>query len=304
MIDAKLSASASSVMAESVFISAADGLRLHVRAYRPAAAKGLPVVCLPGLARTEADFEALAHYLASDTEHPRSVFALDYRGRGQSDYDSDWRNYNLAVELADVVTVLSALAIPRAVFVGTSRGGLLTMLLAAKQPAFIAGAILNDIGPVIEPKGLMRIKSYIGRMLAPTDYVEGAGVLRHLFGAQFPSLSDDDWLAWSKRSWTQTPDGMVARYDISLGNTMSDFDLDQPIADLWAQFDALAAVPVMVIRGALSDLLSPETVVLMREHKPDIDVVEIPDQGHAPLLSEPHIITRIATFIQRCDEAV
>jgi pimeloyl-ACP methyl ester carboxylesterase len=201
--DANLFAGASSVMAESVFISASDGLRLHVRAYRPAAAKGLPVVCLPGLARTEADFEPLAHYLASDANHPRSVFALDYRGRGQSAYDSDWRNYNLAVELADVVTVLSALGIRRAVFIGTSRGGLLTMLLAATQGALIAGAILNDIGPVIEPKGLLRIRGYIGKMPAPRDYAEGAGALRGLFGAQFPALSDDDWLAWSKRSWAQ-----------------------------------------------------------------------------------------------------
>ena len=303
MIDAKLSASASNEIVESIFISASDGLRLHVRVYRPAAAKGLPVVCLPGLARTEADFEALALYLASDTEHPRCVFALDYRGRGQSAYDQDWRNYNLAVELGDVVTVLSALSIHRAVFVGTSRGGLLTMLLAAMQSALIAGAILNDIGPVIEPKGLMRIKGYIGRMPAPTDYVEGAAALRHLFGAQFSALSDDDWLAWSKRSWAQTPDGMVARYDISLGNTMSDFAADQPIPDLWAQFDALTEVPVMVIRGALSDLLSAETVETMRQHKPDIDTLMVPDQGHAPLLSELPVMTRISAFVQRCDQA-
>ena len=250
MTDPKLAAGASRVTAESVFIAASDGLRLHVRTYRPPAAEGLPVVCLPGLARTQADFEALARYLASDSSHPRCVFALDYRGRGQSGYDSDWRNYNLAVELADVVTVLSALGVQRAVFLGTSRGGLLTMLLAATQPAFIGGAILNDIGPVIEPEGLQRIKGYIGRMPRPGDFVEGAGVLQRLFGAQFPTLSDDDWLAWSKRSWTQAPDGMIACYDTSLGNTLSDFDPGQPLPDLWAQFDALAGKPVMVIRGA------------------------------------------------------
>lgn len=303
MTDVKLSAGAANVMAESVFISTSDGLRLHVRTYRPAAAKGLPVVCLPGLARTEADFETLALSLASDTEHPRCVFALDYRGRGQSGYDSDWRNYNLAVELTDVVTVLSALEIQRAVFVGTSRGGLLTMLLAATQPAFIGGAILNDIGPVIEPKGLLRIKGYIGRMPGLRDFAEGADVLRRLFGAQFPALSDDDWLAWSKRSWAQTPDGMVARYDTSLGNTLSDFDPNQPVADLWAQFDALAAVPVMVIRGALSDLLSAETVEAMRQRKPDIETIVVPDQGHAPLLSDARVLRQISAFCRRCDDA-
>jgi pimeloyl-ACP methyl ester carboxylesterase len=293
----------SNVMVESVFVSASDGLRLHVRVYRPETVEGLPVVCLPGLARTEADFEALALSLASATDYPRCVFALDYRGRGQSGYDPDWRNYNLAVELADLVTVLSALGIQRAIFVGTSRGGLLTMLLAATQPAFITGAILNDIGPVIEPKGLLRIQGYIGRMPGPKDFVEGANVLRRLFGAQFPALSDDDWLAWSKRSWAQTADGMTVRYDISLGNTLSEFDPDQPIADLWAQFDALAAVPVMVIRGALSDLLSRETVETMRRHKPDIEIVEVPDQGHAPLLSEVPVLDQIGAFCQRCDDA-
>ena len=303
MTDSELAAGASNVTAESVFISASDGLRLHVRVYRPAAAEGLPVVCLPGLARTQADFEPLALYLASDTSQPRCVFAVDYRGRGQSGYDSDWRNYNLAVELADVVRVLSALEIGRAVFVGTSRGGLLTMLLAAAQPAFIGGAILNDIGPVIEPEGLLRIKSYIGRMPRLRDFVEGADVLRRLFGAQFPALSDDDWLAWSKRSWAQTPDGMIACYDTSLGNTLSDFDPEQPIPDLWAQFDALAAKPVMVIRGVLSDLLSAETVEIMRQHKPDLEVIEIPDQGHAPLLSDRTVMAEISAFVQRCDKA-
>ncbi len=114
----------------------------------------------------------LARYLAPDTAQPRHVFALDYRGRGQSDYDPDWRNYNLGVELADVITVLASLDIRRAIFVGTSRGGLLTMLLAATQPAFMAGAILNDIGPVIEAKGLQRIKGYIGKISSPRDYAD------------------------------------------------------------------------------------------------------------------------------------
>jgi pimeloyl-ACP methyl ester carboxylesterase len=303
MTDADLSANASSAAAESIFIPASDGIRLYVKVYRPAAPKGLPVICLPGLARTEADFEALAHFLVSDPAHPRAVFALDYRGRGQSGYDPDWRNYNLAVELADLVTALTALGVQRAVFVGTSRGGLLTMLLAATQPAFIAGAILNDIGPVIEPKGLMRIKGYIGKMPAPKDFAEGAEALRRLFGAQFPALSDDDWLAWSKRSWTQGPDGLIASYDINLGNTLNDFDPEQPIPDLWDQFDALATVPIMVIRGALSDLLSVETVAMMRQRRPDLDVFAVPNQGHAPLLSETLVLRQIGAFCRRCDAA-
>lgn len=301
MGDVDRAADTAPIVTESLFISASDGLRLHVKAYRPVSVAGLPVVCLPGLARTEADFEPLAGHLASEPMHPRQVFALDYRGRGLSGHDPDWRNYNLATELSDVITVLGSLGIQRAIFVGTSRGGLLTMLLAASNASFIAGAVLNDIGPVIEPNGLMRIKGYIGKMPPPRDYAEGAETLRRVFGAQFPALSNDDWFAWSKRNWTQTATGMVARYDTNLGNTLNDVSPDQPIPALWEAFDALAQVPVMVVRGELSDLLSPQTVTAMLVRRPDMGVEVTADQGHAPLLTERPILRRIADFCRRCD---
>src|SRR6476620_8206570 len=135
------------------FITTQDGLKLHVRAYGSSATSALPVVCLPGLTRTGADFDTLASALADGAERPRYVLALDYRGRGRSDYDSNPDNYSLPVELADVISVLTALEISKAVFVGTSRGGLLTMLLGSARPAVLAGVVLNDIGPVIEPAG-------------------------------------------------------------------------------------------------------------------------------------------------------
>ncbi len=301
MSDENPSTGGSPVRGESIFVSASDGLRLHIKSYRPEGAVGLPAVCLPGLARTEADFELLAKYLSSDPIRPRNVFALDYRGRGQSAYDSDWRNYNLAVELADILTVLTSLGVSHAVFIGTSRGGLLTMLLGATQPRYIAGAVLNDIGPVIEPAGLQRIKGYIGRMPTPMDIAEGAVGLRRLFGEQFPALSDDDWVAWSERSWTQTADGLVARYDARLSHTLSGSDPDQPIPTLWEQFDALSSVPLMVIRGGLSDLLSSETLAAMKLRRPDMDVLVVPDQGHAPLLAEAPVLEQIGALCRRCD---
>src|SRR5215470_11194420 len=166
--------------ANSRFVSAQDGLRLHVRAYG-ARTRALPVVCLPGLARTTADFDALALALASDRERPRRVLALDYRGRGKSDYDRKAANYNLQVELADVLSVLTALDIGRAAFVGTSRGGILTMLLAAARPTAIAGCVLNDIGPVIELEGLVRIKTYVGKLPQLSSFPAAADALRRRF---------------------------------------------------------------------------------------------------------------------------
>ncbi|MGC2076356.1 MAG: alpha/beta hydrolase, partial [Xanthobacteraceae bacterium] len=169
----------------STFISAQDGLRLHVREYGSRATPGVPVVCLPGLTRTTADFDALAPALAYGRPE-RRVIAIDSRGRGQSEYDSNPQNYNLAVELADVVSVLTAIELGQAVFVGSSRGGLLSMLLAVAHPNLLAGVVLHDIGPVLEPKGLARIKSYVGKLPQPGSFAEGAEILRRLFDAQFP----------------------------------------------------------------------------------------------------------------------
>jgi len=285
------------------FVSAQDGLKLHVRAYGPGGGENLPVVCLPGLARTSADFHELALALSRHTETPRRVIAMDYRGRGRSDYDPNPANYNLAVELNDVLTALTALGIGPAVFVGTSRGGILTMLLATVSPAALAGAVLNDIGPVIELQGLIRIKSYVGKMPPSKSYDEATAILRRLFGAQFPKLTSEDWVDYARRSFEQRDGKLVPSYDPMLAKILEGIDPERPPAPLWNAFDALAAVPVMVIRGALSDLLSAETVAAMRQRRPDLEVMEVPDQGHAPLLTDAASIRRIAAFVLRCDRA-
>jgi pimeloyl-ACP methyl ester carboxylesterase len=287
-------------MTTSVFISAPDGLRLHARCYGRRSAPGLPVVCLPGLARTTADFATLGAALSGDPVRPRRVIALDYRGRGQSEYDRDPANYNFQVELADVLAVIAALDAARAIFVGTSRGGILAMLLAAVRPTAIAGVVLNDIGPVIEPKGLIRIKGYVGKLPQPRSFEEAAEILRRLFDAQFPKLRRDDWLASAHRTFKQENGALVPTYDARLAKTLEGVDFEKPFPPLWAQFDALAHVPVMVVRGENSDILSPATVEAMRARRSTLETFEVPDQGHAPLLAEADVIARIADFANRC----
>jgi pimeloyl-ACP methyl ester carboxylesterase len=285
------------------WVTARDGLRLHVREHGERTAPGLPVVCLPGLARTTQDFEALAGALAGDPRRPRRVLALDYRGRGLSDHDPNPDNYAIPVELEDVLSVLTARGVASAVFVGTSRGGLILMALAAARPGAIAGAILNDIGPVIETKGLMRIKGYVGKLPQPLGFEDGAEILRRLFGGQFPRLGDADWLAAARRTWREQNGRLVLTYDPALARALAAVDPDHPLPPLWPQFDALAAVPLMVIRGANSDLLSAATVEAMRARRRAMSVVEVPDQGHAPLLAEADTIARIADFVAQCGSA-
>jgi pimeloyl-ACP methyl ester carboxylesterase len=291
----------SAVSAKSHFVTAQDGLKLHAREWASARCRGLPIFCLPGLSRNAADFERLASELAGDATLPRRVLALDSRGRGRSEYDRNPANYNLKVELADLLDVLTALGISKAVFVGTSRGGLLTMLLAATRPCAIAGCILNDIGPVIEPEGLTRIRSYVGKLPSPQSFADAASMLRQLFGIHFPKLSDQDWLSWARRTFKQDGSRLLPDYDPKLSTTLQSIDLAQPIPSMWPEFDALVGTPVMLIRGSNSDLLSRATVAAMRARRHDMEAIEVADQGHAPLLAERETIAHIAQFVARCD---
>lgn len=286
----------------SIFVSAPDGLRLHVREHGAATAPGMPVVCLPGLTRTTADFDDLARALAA-SKPSRRVIALDSRGRGRSAYDPNPKNYTPAVELTDLLAVLNVINISQAVFVGSSRGGIVTMLLAPIHPEMIAGAVLHDIGPVIESQGVARINSYVGKLRLPQNLQEGAVALCELFGTQFPKLTAAQWLGAAERTWNVQAGKLVQTYDPALAESLADFDVEHPLPPLWNEFDALARVPVLVIRGANSDILSPATIGEMQARHRNLEVIEVADQGHVPLLDTPELIDPIAAFIRRCETA-
>jgi pimeloyl-ACP methyl ester carboxylesterase len=198
--------------------------------------------------------------------------------------------------------VLFELGVGPAVFVGSSRGGVLTMLLGAAHPVSIAAVVLHDVGPVHECRGMARIKSYLGKLPHPHTYEEGAEVLRQLMGAQFPKLTNEQWLGAAQRTWHLKHGGLKPAYDLGIARALAGIDIDRPMPPLWHEFDALAGVPMLVIRGANSDLLSAETVAAMRARRADMDIIEVADQGHAPLL-EGQLVRQIVRFVETCEGA-
>jgi pimeloyl-ACP methyl ester carboxylesterase len=227
------------------------------------------------------------------------VVVLDYRGHGQSGYDSNPENYGLRADLADLSAVVTALKIAPGIFVGTSHGGILTMMLARSRPTAIAGVVLNDVGPVIEPRALLQIKGYVGKLPVPRDFVEGGEILRKLFAARFSKLAPQDWIAFARRTWREQGGALVLNYDARLAR-MLEANLEHSPPTLWNEFDALAHVPLMVIRGANSTMLTSRTLDGMLERRGELDMVVVPDQGHAPLLEAPKLIRRIAGFVASC----
>jgi pimeloyl-ACP methyl ester carboxylesterase len=285
----------------SFFIRSRDGLKLHVREYGEAGGEALPVICLHGLARTSADFHELALFLSADGRRPRRVIALDYRGRGQSDYDPVWTNYDIKIELDDVLQVMAATGVHEAVFVGTSRGGLITMAMAPVRPAAIKGVVLNDIGPVLDAQGLIRIRSYVGKLPQPANWAEAAAILKQAFGQHFPILDAGAWDGFARRTWKQAGNRFVPDYDPALMKTLDALDLEAPLPVLWPLFDGLSHAPMLVLRGANSDLLSDATLHQMVARHPACEGLTVAGQGHAPLLVTKDVISPIARLCMAAD---
>lgn len=279
-------------------VATADGLTLYTRIYG-ADRGGLPVICLPGLTRNSRDFHQLAVLLFSSATKPRRVITIDSRGRGRSDWDEDKSRYTLATEAGDIVNVLDALQIDHAGFIGTSRGGLILHLLAASHRDRIAGAVLNDIGPVIELEGLRQIQAYLGRDRRPDDVSEATTILREIHGPAFPALGEEDWRDMADAIYRERNGRIAADFDPAIAEQLKALDLSQPVPDLWPLFETLKQVPLMTIRGATSQLLSAETLDEMMQRAPDMEALTIPGQGHAPILHVGDIPTRIAGFLDR-----
>jgi pimeloyl-ACP methyl ester carboxylesterase len=268
-----------------------DGLRLHYRDY-PGASDKPPLLCLPGLTRNSRDFAELAERYS-----PRfRVIALDFRGRAASDYDPIPSRYNPLTYAGDVLELLDQLDLPQAIFVGTSLGGLVTMVLAATAPQRIAAAIINDVGPDVDPAGIDRILSYVGKDVRFASWDEAADTIAANNGSNFERFSHADWVAMARRNCREEDGTIRFDYDMAIAEPFKTAG-PTPDVDLWPLFAALGAKPLLVIRGEKSDLLTSRTTERMKAVVPAMNLVVVPGVGHAPELSEPEAVAAMDQFL-------
>jgi pimeloyl-ACP methyl ester carboxylesterase len=275
-----------------------DGLTLSGRQWFPARDTGHPtVLCIPGLSRNTRDFNMIADFLQQKDYH---VIALDYRGRGDSDWDPEWQNYALPIEGHDIDDAISHLGITRFAVLGTSRGGMHAMAMTHRYgPDRMIGVILNDIGPHLEMKSIHRIAASIGKVMEFGDFDALANHLTHMLSTQFSELGRKDWLKLAGQLASRKGEKVVLDYDPKLAHAFGFLDEGTPMPDLWHLFEGLEKIPLLIIHGALSDLLSEETCKKMLERHPDARLLTVPDQGHAPLLWDMETKVGIGEFLDR-----
>ena len=278
-----------------------DGLSLYARDYAagPGPAK-LPVIAIHGLTRNSADFDAIAPLIA---QSGRRVLAIDVRGRGRSDRAPDPMTYQPLNYAHDVLALMDQAGIARAVFLGTSMGGLITMALAAIRSKVIAAAILNDVGPEVAKEGLMRIAAYSGQQVETPGWAEAAAYMKSLNAVAFPHYADADWDAFARRTFKIGTEGSpVLNYDPDIAVPIRAAGAKALVPNLWPMFNRLTkARPVLLVRGQTSDLLSEAIAAKMRKRAPKMDYVEVPGVGHAPMLDEPEAKAAIFPFLGEVD---
>src|SRR4029078_907024 len=293
-----------------------DDLRLHVRHYKAPAAKSRSVICLPGLTRNSRDFHTLATFLSRYAEKPRDVYCFDYRGAARPQYARHWRNYVPYIELLDTLDFLTINGLHKVGIVGTSRGGIVAMLMAALRPTAMGPVVLNDIGAVIETRGLARIINYVRRIANPKSWPDAIMIVREINERAFPNLTDAEWEEMARAIFDERKGRPVRAYDRRLSRARGGIDLrrsvsravaainlSRPVPDLWPQFIALGQVPALVIRGANSDVLSAETLEAMIERHPNLRKTTVPDQGPAPLPKDHDTVEAIASCFAANDYA-
>ena len=280
------------------FYTSPDGLTLYARDYPgPDDSTLLPVLCMHGLTRNSRDFAWIASHLAKS----RRVISVDQRGRGRSDYDPTPANYTPQVYVGDIFKLLDELGIERMGVIGTSMGGLMAMLMANMQPQRFAGIVLNDIGPELDPVGLDRIKGYVGRHRDIRSWDDAVAATREINESAFPGYTDDEWLRLARGLYHEKDGVPVLSHDAAIAKPMQEEDTNAVPPDLWPLFEGMKDIPMLLVRGELTDLLAMDCVERMQAISPGMVVVQIPGRGHAPMLDEPTAVKAIETFFARID---
>ena len=267
-----------------------DGKRLHYTD----TGQGKPLLCLAGLTRNGLDFTFLAAHVPEFR-----LITLDSRGRGASDYDADYMNYNVLREGKDVLELLDHLGLDKVTILGTSRGGLLAMALAASHPERLSGVILNDIGPVVGAQGIARIMAYVGKQPRAKTLDAAAADLKAAMEREFPGVPLSVWRKQAEYQYRTTEDGLALRYDPALHKALLDQAATGAMPDMWMYFEALKSLPLGVLRGANSDILDQETLQEMHRRHPGMISEEVPDRGHVPFLDEPESLALIRQIMEQ-----
>ncbi len=287
---------------EDIYYTSQDGLKLYARRYGLAESQFRPVICLPGLTRNSRDFHSLATSLASNPARPRTVYCLDYRGRGFSRYDPNWRNYSPFIELLDVLDFMTIRGLSAVGVVGTSRGGIIAMLMAVMRPSAIGAVVLNDIGPVIETAGLARIMSHVGKIPLPFTWQEATALARDMNKRFFTQVDPEEWGELARQWFNEEKGRPAPGYDSNLAKALAEIDVSKKMPEMWPHFQALSRFPVLALRGENSDLLSVKTVSEMTARHPKLLAVTVRGQGHAPLLRDRFTQRIVSDFLRDADK--
>ncbi len=278
--------------------SSADGLSLYAKGYGPPSAP-LTVLCVHGLTRNHKDFEPMIAALPGRYR----FIAVDVRGRGRSAFDPEPKNYSPGIYAKDIGLLLDKLGIARVALIGTSMGGLISLILTRRMPTRIAGVVLNDVGPVVEKAGIARIAGYAGKVRPVTGWESAAEAVKTIQGSAFPDMPEERWMDFARRTYRELPTGeVVLDYDPNIARSLGKV---KPGAltnfALWRLFGGLKKAPLLIVRGATSDILSEKTALEMVRRHPDAKLATVPRVGHAPILDEPVAVSAITEFLARLE---
>lgn len=268
------------------FIAAQDGIKTYVLELIPdGEITGDPIFCIHGLTRNHKDFEPIFDFLLG---LGRKVYAIDVRGRGLSDYDSNPLNYHPGTYVGDVANIMSVLAIEKAVFIGTSMGGIISMILAAFMPDKVAGIILNDVGPEVNEAGIARIRNYVGNSAPVDNWDDAIKGIKAIAQSEYPLQKDNEqfWQDFAKRICKEENGKIILAYDPEIKQNLQPAKEGEPAPNLWAQFEMIKNIPIGLISGEISDIMTSDIIEKMKNISPSLKVALIDNVGHAPILNE------------------